>query len=153
MEKKCQHCGKTFTVYPSHGDKKFCSKKCSTESLRKALAEKMVEKICPVCGEKFYVIPCYANRVFCSKQCFKKGIKLPDITKHCSVCGKSFTTKDPYKEICSLPCAKLSLVTKESSKIKRNLLKESKWWTDECPFHNGQISEEYQKNMCDWYFI
>ena len=79
----CSQCNKEFS--PTHHAQKYCSKECSTISLKKYLKEyhkeydkkyneghkKTTTIICPQCNKEF--IKTGKNQKYCSKECYKKS--------------------------------------------------------------------------------
>ena len=58
----CIGCGKDFETYPSNKNRKYCSKKCFSDSCNSLT-------ICKECGKEFLANK-KAEREFCSKKCF-----------------------------------------------------------------------------------
>ena len=70
MIKTCEFCGKKFES--SHNNKRFCSRKCQSQSWWKKKSAETAkdwqhEKSCKVCGKTF--IPKMAHQLCCSEEC------------------------------------------------------------------------------------
>lgn len=64
VERTCESCGKTFSVYQARGDARFCSFECYSAK---------VEKQCTYCGSAFYVKRSKVDkRNTCSRSCAAK---------------------------------------------------------------------------------
>lgn len=118
IEKKCFICDKKF-ITKENSDKKYCSRKCQFEGLRK----EKVKKVCLNCNEEFFDFPS-SNKKFCSRRCFDEyTIKMSEMNQKitmsvcCSMCSKSFDTKlnklGNKNFFCSKECRK------RYSKLKR----------------------------------
>jgi very-short-patch-repair endonuclease len=69
IQKSCLVCGKEFTVSPAFDCLKHCSKACSVQAQRDAMAESMVTLTCQHCGEEF-VVPGYRSYYkYCGRSC------------------------------------------------------------------------------------
>lgn len=95
--RKCLYCGKEFKTTLSQlnaGYGKYCSKKCSYNSLRNGKT-----KLCPICKNEFYVKKsAFKRRKYCSRSCANKARSLNQIfienrvEKTCLFCNKTFYT-------------------------------------------------------------
>lgn len=83
----CEYCGKVEYDFPSNF-KKYCSRKCTTDALRKRIQCK-----CLGCGNLFEVRPSEYKKGFgkhCSVECRSKNL---DENRTCLFCGKQFSIR------------------------------------------------------------
>ena len=101
----CAFCGSDFKMLnKSH---LYCSKQCKA---RRNYAEngrhrKEPIKACEHCGVSFSAGLNGQNK-FCSPECRFKKFAV-HTAKQCSECGKSFTTRRPWKETCGPECTRV----------------------------------------------
>ena len=105
IEKKCEFCGKGFSVPPSRKDSaRFCSLQC----LAKWKSEQnTVELRCPVCGRLFWLQKNTANKQKCCSHKCADSLRAKRVTKRCLVCGKEFEvpwSRRNRAKFCSRPC-------------------------------------------------
>lgn len=108
ITKICPHCQKSYQVYPSGANRKYCSKACfdaaQTTSERRELT-------CKRCGAKFVARQDHGNwPVYCSRACFEGDAPQPT-EKECPSCGALFLagrsshkTADGLRIFCSDKC-------------------------------------------------
>lgn len=69
VEKKCECCGKTYTVTSVCASRsRFCSINCKAQYRRNSKVDN-VDVVCPQCGKTFSTNK-YARRIFCSDECY-----------------------------------------------------------------------------------
>ena len=117
VEKKCEICGKDFSVWQCEAHRRFCSRECYLifhEGER-------LHRTCNRCGKEFVIEQHRLSdgRVgeFCSRECYKPPV---DVTEYkCQQCGKTFSKRPrkarPHK-YCSIDCrrkAEYTLVHKQ----------------------------------------
>ena len=130
MDRVCQWCRKSFSVYPSYverGGGLYCSRDCKDKAQSARMKAEPPEKsphwmggkvkvLCANCGKEFELKPCLVKtRNFCSKSCsasYNVKLRFPkgSILK-CKVCGKEFyrtpsaiNRKDKKPLYCSQRC-------------------------------------------------
>lgn len=98
MNKQCEQCGTVFKVKPSHYDtKRFCSKSCHNESMRRYLV-----KTCKRCNNEFKGRPsAIKNQIYCSRECLglakRESISYNDIYE--LYINKRMTTREAGKAL------------------------------------------------------
>lgn len=106
---ECKYCGKIFINYKGRKwRKKFCSKKCKDENLKK----KRITINCKNCGIKIEILPNTLKkegRKYCSRKC---QVEDCTIQKICLYCKKDFIAKISDKKynrgkFCCRKCARL----------------------------------------------
>lgn len=127
VELPCLHCGKLFSIKPSHlgkkGQGKYCSDTCRTTASRGDHPERYnrVTKICVVCGKEIQVKKSHIDTegMYCSKECrnadYAKmftGENNPNFRggygSTCPTCGNPvwiFPYNKKGKKYCSVSCA------------------------------------------------
>lgn len=108
--RRCQQCGKTFTVGANNPHQKYCSRPC-----RDAAARQRVTVYCATCGKAKEVTPSRAQEYehhYCSRKCFaigKLGVSpanKADNDTTCPVCGVVFHAPPSANQMyCSKKCA------------------------------------------------
>jgi Holliday junction resolvase RusA-like endonuclease len=99
-ERKCQHCGQMFRVYPSWPSKVYCTDDCRLAQRRAAR-----RKTCETCGKQWDPGKPSEAR-FCSKDC-KKAANRVEVA--CSNCGVMFSKCGSYlraNNYCSGECTR-----------------------------------------------
>lgn len=97
--RKCQICGKEFTVYRTD-PKKCCSVTCASKLREQHVSEHI--RLCKLCGKPF--APKFGKSLYCDGPHYRD----------CIICGKSFELKslDSVTQTCSMECqGKLSRQT------------------------------------------
>ncbi len=103
-EFKCEVCGKLFSGY---GNRRFCSKSCSSKITNLSEKRKKDRKrICECCGKEFEYKNSNKNQKYCSLSCINQKNR----TQYCLNCNKELTNvqiraKQTY---CSTICANSS---------------------------------------------
>lgn len=94
---KCKNCGISFYISKCHiGRRKYCSKQCMHEWIRRNSGS---IRLCKTCGKKFYKKgnPLKTKTgIYCSRKCFIKTKKTGKLIK-CKTCDK-----EVYKQACFL---------------------------------------------------
>lgn len=116
----CRHCGNDFETYPSHGDRKFCSRACSDAGrTRNVWNKSLTTLVCETCGAAFDVPPSRvaAGARFCSVPCARLVNKgrapmnaKPRLPKACLQCGVEFFVRSSAAKFCSKACADASRI-------------------------------------------
>lgn len=110
--RSCETCGKTFLVYESKPDKKYCSTACYSASKRTIVS-------CRTCGKEISAFSTRKGRKkYCSKECKSldesstKATINPEQDATCVICGKPFRRCDQKSKgrtrntkTCSRECA------------------------------------------------
>ena len=99
----CAICSKIFFVPASRKMRKYCSKKCMTEGVKRP------KQICEQCQKEFR--PSKTGNRFCSLQCAADSRKATRLHKICEICGARFTVKKGYTSarFCSLQCSAIGI--------------------------------------------
>lgn len=105
-KRDCEQCGKSFRMYPSAPDRRFCSNLCFYES-RGGLGV----KVCEQCGKEFQVKPSRADKMTnCSAVC-QQAAQLDSLVHlTCGYCDGTFTLRPsefkrrPNARFCSGVC-------------------------------------------------
>jgi len=97
--KKCEYCGKEFSVivdktkkgWKSKENQKYCSNNCANKAsakrvwatkIRPKIIESIPEKQCPVCGKWFKPnIRNHTKQIYCSKECARKALTKRQLEK------------------------------------------------------------------------
>lgn len=115
----------------------------------------MFMRVCEFCGKEFQSKD--KNARFHNNACYWKSRRTKKFELVCGQCGKTFRTNDKGQIFCSPKCENAHKKGEELKEQGQNEAKKpkivSKWWMDECPFHNGQLRAEDMANMPDWYFV
>lgn len=100
----CQYCHKPFTVPYGKRHRKYCSKKCYGQALRKCKP-----RICPICKKSFIPLTISRPQSYCSRKC--SGIaQRKRITLICQQCDRPYEVKQHQASIskyCSRKCQNL----------------------------------------------
>jgi len=114
IKKICLNCGKVFYVIPCYKDRKFCSKDCQIEWMRKHQVgnnhprwKPKPRAICIYCGREFEQKE--PDQKFCSWDCYiawRKHKQNEQIALICQYCGKIFyvASKREIRKFCSKEC-------------------------------------------------
>jgi len=105
--KRCEICGKEFSVYPSQKDMRFCSSQCFGKYRRKG-----VKVICEHCGNEFEVWESKLKQSrgkFCSRKCYLEYEEKEKMKVKCLNCGREFVAfpseiKKDKGKFCSFDC-------------------------------------------------
>ena len=95
----CAICSKALSVPACRKTRKYCSKKCMGQGLRRP------KQICEQCKKQYQ--PIQAGTHFCSLQCSADFRKATRLHKICETCGDGFIVKKGYVKarFCSLQCS------------------------------------------------
>ena len=100
VERKCEQCGKTYSVRDDHKTSKYCSRQCAGLSR----AKKPIK--CEQCGNEF--IPARKSTRFCSNKCSSESRLKREIIK-CDYCGDDFERNSCHikegNKFCSVDCS------------------------------------------------
>lgn len=80
--RRCEHCGRSFNIYPSQSSKKYCNQQCHTAHRREKL-----RRSCEQCGADFYPKESRGDARFCSRECKAVAGRTECV---CGVCGITF---------------------------------------------------------------
>lgn len=106
--RRCEHCGKNFTDYPSQrSSRRYCDRACGAAARRKRL-----ERVCTTCGGTFSPKPSTvppSGQMSCSSACRKAGALAKIVVLTCEACGKEFTRRPSEvargsSKTCSVAC-------------------------------------------------
>ena len=86
--KKCEFCGKEFTVDSKQKRKKFCSSECVILNIK----SKTKPQFCESCGKEIIFEKRHYKRKYCNdcKDLWKNNIPKKRVKIKCSYCGKEF---------------------------------------------------------------
>lgn len=119
----CQHCGTSYTIYPSEiGRSHYCSKSCYNDA-------RSISVCCQQCGKIFHAFKSVEMRKrFCSRLChttfYRHKTLKPAGNIICSVCSKTFYVERSAKHArttCSDECMRIAKTNypRSSSKISK----------------------------------
>jgi len=138
--KKCECCGKEFTVKQSKSDQKYCSRSCTSKSIEK----REIESTCENCGS---VYTGEKHSKYCSATCRNDSLKEE---RNCKECGEVFRCRKAHNNsYCSSKCASLARRSRvkcicencgeEYLKIKSR--RDSKYCSRECMYSARSITK------------
>lgn len=144
IERKCQICGKIFTVKPDVIKKinggKFCSLSCKGKS-RTGKIFTSIEKICEICNKKFHVKPSsmkqkYQRGRFCSGECYGiwRSMYLVKEKNSAWLGGISF---EPYG-------------LEFNKQLKEQIRERDNYVCQECGFHQGLLKKKLNIHHVDY---
>lgn len=168
LSKECERCGKTF--YKKRGkyqseniarwnERKYCSHKCGTESLRDRAQERSTILKCRWCGKKkerprALSVAKWADRKFCSQRCSRNVEKFfgENKKRKCKQCGgyiypstKRLKNPEEWKKTvyCSKACEKTYKQENLIERPKEKVNKEKPWQGGDD--HIKRIAEAYRR--------
>lgn len=110
VTKRCETCGKDFTVAYRFRGQKTCGLECAKTAIARTLTTREVKK-CLACGDEFSVVQSRKDDAgyCCYDPCFLSSRKTrqPDVTKACERCKRDFTVPftDSAQRFCGYSCA------------------------------------------------
>lgn len=107
VTRRCDYCGKIFTVRQKDGKNHFCSDAC-TSAYKYRCAENQETRLCAHCGKEFVINKNHKAKC-CSKSCAQRlRFKGHSFKKICPVCQREFETIASQNNVCcSRECANI----------------------------------------------